>query len=247
MLLACSPQNDPLGPAAAAETAPATSGSGDSASEVTAGGPVVNGIPAVLRVGGDMDASVERRGESFYSGACSITTPLPDGYPSPTPPGAIDIKAYPSVRRAEVSGDSSPDFGMNLGFWPLFNHIKDRGIAMTSPVEMDYRGGDEDSVGRAWTMSFLYRTDELGPTGQAGRVKVVDTAPMAVLALGGQGSYSRTRVQDGLETLRLWLDANPQWRAAGEPRALYYNGPDVPNRNKWYEVQIPIRRVGAEG
>lgn len=194
-----------------------------------------------------MDASVDRRGENYYAGACSITTPLPAGYPAPTPPGAIDIKSYPSVRRAEVSGESSPDFGMNLGFWPLFNHIKDRGIAMTSPVEMDYRGGDEDSVGSAWTMSFLYRTDDLGPTGQAGRVVVVDTEPMTVLALGGQGTYSRTRVQDGLETLRQWLDANPQWRAAGEPRALYYNGPDVPNRNKWYEVQIPIRSVGADG
>jgi hypothetical protein len=193
-----------------------------------------------------MAAAIERRGENFYAGACSITTPLPEGYPPPTPPEAIDLKSYPSVRRAEVRGESSPDFGMNVGFWPLFNHIKDRGIAMTSPVEMNYRGGDEDSVGSAWTMAFLYRSDDLGPTGRAGRVTVVDTEPMTVVALGGQGTYSRTRVQDGLETLRQWLDANPQWRAAGEPRALYYNGPEKPNRDKWYEVQIPVRPAAPE-
>ncbi len=203
------------------------------------------GMPAVLRVGGDMDAAVQRRGGNYSAGSCSITTPLPAGYPDPTPPGAIEIKSYPSVRRAEVRGESSPDLGMNFAFWPLFNHIKDRGIAMTSPVEMDYRGGDDDSVGSAWTMSFLYRSEDLGPTGKAGRVVVVDTEPMTVLALGGKGTYSRSRVQAGLEELRQWLDANPQWRAAGEPRALYYNGPEKPNRDKWYEVQIPIKPAGA--
>lgn len=202
--------------------------------------------PTVRRVGGDLAAAIERRGESFYFDRCAITTPLPTGYPDPTPPGAIDLKEYPSVRRAEYRGESSPDFGMNLGFWPLFNHIKDRGIAMTSPVEMDYRGGDDDSVGAAWTMSFLYRTDDLGPTGKAGRVQVVDTQPMTVLSLGGQGAYSRKRVQAGLEQLRQWLDVNPGWRASGEPRALYYNGPEKANRDKWYEVQIPVRRVEAD-
>ena len=190
-----------------------------------------------------MGAAIERRGESRFAGPCSITTPLPEGYPEPTPPGAIDIKFYPSVRRAEVRGETGPDLGMNIGFWPLFNHIKDRGIAMTSPVEMDYRGGDDDSVGSAWTMSFLYRKGDMGPTGKAGRVEVVDTAPMTVLSLGGRGTYSRTRVQDGLEQLRQWLDANQEWCAAGEPRALYYNGPEKPSRDKWYEVQIPIKRV----
>lgn len=200
----------------------------------------------VFRVGGDMDAAVVQRGDNFYFGRCAITTPLPEGYPPPTPPGAIDLKRYPSIRRAEVDGGSNPDLGMNFAFWPLFRHIKDRGIAMTSPVEMDYRGGGEGRAGSEWTMSFVYRTADLGPTGEAGRVRVVDTEPMTVLALGGQGSYARRRVQDGVETLRRWLDEHPEWRAAGEPRALYYNGPEMPGSRKWYEVQIPVRQVSAE-
>lgn len=202
-----------------------------------------DGAWQVLRVGGDLDAAVIQRGESFYFDRCAITTPLPAGYPPPTPPGAIDLKRYPSIRRAEVDGGSNPDLGMNFAFWPLFRHIKDRGIAMTSPVEMDYRGGGEGRAGSEWTMSFVYRTADLGPTGDAGRVRVVDTEPMTVLALGGQGSYSRWRVQEGLEVLRRWLDEHPEWRAAGEPRALYYNGPEMPGSRKWYEVQIPVREA----
>ncbi|MBX3406314.1 MAG: heme-binding protein [Phycisphaeraceae bacterium] len=204
-----------------------------------------DGAWQVLRVGGDVAAAVVQRGENFYFGQSAITTPLPAGYPPPTPPGAIDLKRYPSIRRAEVDGGSNPDLGMNFAFWPLFRHIKDRGIAMTSPVEMDYRGGGESRAGSEWTMSFVYRTADLGPTGDAGRVRVVDTEPMTVLALGGQGSYARRRVQDGIETLRRWLDEHPEWRAAGEPRALYYNGPEMPGSRKWYEVQIPVREVSA--
>ena len=31
-----------------------------------------------------------------------IEAPLPDGYPAPTPPGMIELKTYPVVRRAVV-------------------------------------------------------------------------------------------------------------------------------------------------
>lgn len=73
------------------------------------------GLPALQCVGGDKDAKIEKRGENYYAGVCSITTPLPVGYPDPTPPGAIDLKVYPSVRCAEVSGTTMPDYGMYQG------------------------------------------------------------------------------------------------------------------------------------
>ncbi|MFN9971363.1 MAG: hypothetical protein ACK58T_15860, partial [Phycisphaerae bacterium] len=91
------------------------------------------------------DAAVNKRGEGESTtfsadGVLTIDTPLPVGYPDPTPPGAIDLKLYPSVRRAEVSGEvKSLSSGGNDGFWPLFRHIQRRDIAMTSPVEMEYR------------------------------------------------------------------------------------------------------------
>jgi hypothetical protein len=175
-----------------------------------------------------------------------IATPLPEGYPAPTPPKAIDIKGYPLVRRAQVKGQANPDIGMNVGFWPLFNHIKKREIAMTSPVEMEY-GSDaqEKDASPQWTMAFLYRTTDLGPTGTANeneRVEVVDVQPMTVISMGFKGVYSRGMVDATVKTLREELAKHSEWEVAGEPRALYYNGPEMPNGRKWGEVQIPIQR-----
>ncbi len=223
-----------------------------------------DGLVPLRRVGGDQDAKVEKRGEHYYAGICSITTPLPVGYPEPTPPGAIDLKVYPSVRRAEVSGTTMPDYGMYQGFFPLFNHIKKREIAMTSPVEMDYRmlkadgsqtrdherSGDaykatESDAGEkdaAWTMSFLYRNNELGPTGADGRVEVRDAEPLVVVSIGMKGSYMTARVKIGVAKLNGWLESQGEWEAAGPVRALYYNGPDVARRDQWSEVQLPVRR-----
>ncbi len=74
-----------------------------------------------------------------------IEAPLPVGYPSPTPPGCIELKTYPKVRRAQI--ESKATGGQN-GFWPLFSHIQKRQIAMTSPVEMDYHKMSLDGNGK---------------------------------------------------------------------------------------------------
>jgi hypothetical protein len=182
-----------------------------------------------------------------------VEAPLPAGYPAPTPPGMIELKTYPVVRRAEYSAKGSTNFGMNVGFWPLFNHIKDRDIAMTSPVEMDYRPEGErtpldpmDDANGSWTMSFLYRTTDLGPTGEDGRIKVVDLPELTVVSSGMRGGYGMGTVNAGLEQLRQWFDSQDQWEPAGNPRGLNYNGPQVPMRNKWSEVQVPVKRKAAK-
>lgn len=209
---------------------------------------------AVLRVLGDAAIKpVLENGEYRLSElGLLIEAPLPEGYPAPTPPGMIELKTYPSVRRAEYSAKGSSNFGMNVGFWPLFNHIKSREIAMTSPVEMDYKPTGErmplapmqDAEG-SWTMSFLYRKADLGPTGADGRVKVVDTPEITVLSIGMRGAYGMGTVNSGMDALSKWLSAQSQWQATGDPRGLNYNGPQVPMKNKWSEVQIVVRRQSA--
>ncbi len=196
-----------------------------------------------IRVGGDIRAQVTFEEGEYRAGPCRIPTPLPVGYPAPTPPGAIEIKGYPLVRRAQVRGVMAPDLGMNLSFWSLFRHISRRQIAMTSPVEMDYEGldGRDEKMPDRWTMSFLYRTTDDGPRGVDRSVEIVDLPPMTVVSVGFRGSASIARVQEQLATLELWLEQHPEWAAAGDPRALFYNGPEVPERNKWVEVQIPIQ------
>ena len=203
--------------------------------------------PAVTRVGGDAQVITEFVNGEFRSGDCRIPTPLPDGYPVPTPPGAIELKRYPLVRRAEIGGTMTPDWGMNFTFFPLFNHIKRRDIAMTSPVELNYSGLEPS--GRkgpnSWTMSFLYRSADLAPAGidpKDTRILIEDIPPMAVVAIGMRGAYKLNRVKNGVSQLRGWLSQQSDWEEAGEPRALFYNGPEARKRDLWSELQIPVRR-----
>ncbi|MFM7051792.1 MAG: heme-binding protein [Planctomycetota bacterium] len=206
----------------------------------------------VTRVGGDTTATIEVKDGVFRFGPSRIESPLPAGYPEPTPPGSIDIKRYPTVRRAEFVSSGSPASGMNMGFFPLFNHIKKKDIAMTSPVEMDYRGMWDLDTGKresdaapSWTMSFLYRTAELAPTGKDGNVQVVDRPEMTVVSVGMNGPYGTGVMEKGLGMLAEWLKANPEWEPCGDPRAFHYNGPYIPNRVKWSEIQIPVRRASG--
>lgn len=203
--------------------------------------------PLSMRVGGDREVATQYHDGEYQSGSARVTTPLPEGYPPPTPPGAIELKRYPPVRRAGISGSMTPDWGMNFAFFPLFNHIKRRDIAMTSPVELDYEGLNEEGADkpRAWTMSFLYRDAEMGPVGvdpSDERILIEDVPPMTVIAVGLQGPYKMALVNKALAELRGWLDGQSEWRAAGEPRALFYNGPEAAAREKWSEIQIPLQR-----
>jgi hypothetical protein len=182
-----------------------------------------------------------------------IESPLPEGYPEPTPPGAIDIKDYPSVRRAELVSKDDSAAGMTAGFFPLFNHIKKREIAMTAPVEMDYAelykdfmNGESADEGEATetTMSFLYRSANLGPVGKDGKIVVRDTAPVTVLSVGAKGGFDATEAMD---TLRAWLKQQQEWEVAGQPRMFVYNGPFIDPDARWSEVQVPIRRRDKAG
>lgn len=198
------------------------------------------------RVGGDLRTQVSGVDGDFRAGPCRIDTPLPAGYPVPTPPGAIELKTYPSVRRAVIQGQDSPDKGMNWAFWPLFNHIKKHDIAMTSPVEMDFAGltpGTREPSG--WSMAFLYRTPELNGLGEDGGVGVVDAPPVTVVAVGVKGDYGMSLVEKGMAKIEAWLAENPRWEPAGEWRSLYYNGPSLRWWNKWAEVQLPVRPVSG--
>ena len=176
--------------------------------------------------------------------------PLPDGYNAPTPNGAIELKTYPTVRRAQFDSKDlflNFIFGQSRAFWTLFNHIKSRNIAMTAPVEFDFRNADaaRKFLGNPeWIMSFLYRTPNLGPTGDAGDdVVVVDRPEVTVLSLGLEGEFSFKLLNQGVDRLRNILKTQTNWVAVGEPRFFGYNSPMV--KNKWAEVQIPIARVAS--
>lgn len=192
----------------------------------------------------EFPAQASFAGGVWRCGPCRIDTPLPAGWPAPTPPGAVEIKHYPITRGAWVGGEAFPDVGSNMAFFTLFNHIKSRDLPMTSPVEMRYDGLAEEGSLRRWNMAFLYPTPQDGRLGEAGRVQVMDAAPATFLSMGVRGGYGRAAADSLIGPLKEVLAALPGWEAAGEVRVLFYNGPDVPSRNRWVEVQIPIRRSG---
>lgn len=200
------------------------------------------------------DASAEIADGVWRSGTAAIPTPLPVGYPAPTPPGTVELKRYPLVRRAEVaSSRGKAESGRMVAFFPLFNHIKRRDIEMTAPVEMEAKAydaaagvaGDVGEEGEAWAMSFLYREVEQGATGQDEqdkRVRVVDTPETVVASRGFQGNYSDARIERELTALAEWIAQDGRMEPAGRVRVLMYNGgPGDDPRRSWGEVQIPVR------
>ncbi len=190
--------------------------------------------------------SVFRVGDEWICGDSRISTKLPEGYPPPTPIGAIELKWYPAVRRATVEGSGSADWGVNFAFFPLFRHIEGKGIAMTAPVEIDYDDVEHaDDRPSDWTMAFLYEKFSDGPEGEYGRVVVSDAPPVVVISAGVRGPYRVTNDQQALEALEAWLAKHPEWERAAPPRVLRYNGPEMPNSRKWSEVQIPVRLAAA--
>ena len=68
-------------------------------------------VGTAYRVYGD-SAPANYSSGVWKSGLFATEAPIPDGYVPPTPENCIEMKSYPSVRRAEGSA-----------FMPLFNHI----------------------------------------------------------------------------------------------------------------------------
>ncbi|MEM8758243.1 MAG: heme-binding protein [Planctomycetota bacterium] len=213
------------------------------AAAIATGAPVAGQI---IRLRGPSEGDITERpgsdGPLYSAGRVATDTKLPIGYPRPTPPGAVEVKHYGTVRQAEFSGSSDPRRASRSGFMPLFGHIQRNSIAMTAPVEMRFEDAPEPNGNGSteWTMAFLYHTEADGPTGRDGEVRVVDTEPLTVVALGVRGG----RGFEDLGTARAELEAviaeNTQWTATGSVRMLGYNGPATPVRDRWWELQIPV-------
>jgi len=170
------------------------------------------------------------------------SAPLPEGWPDLTPVGEVAVREYPVYRAATVEDATIEGDGMNSMFMTLFNHIKQKDIAMTAPVEMAYAPGESPQMA---TMAFLYRSTALGETGEDGSVRVEDLPAMTFASVGVRGAYNSRTYEGGLTILNQWLASTRDWRATGAPRYLGYNGPFVLPFLRYGEVQIPVERMGG--
>lgn len=168
--------------------------------------------------------------------------PLPIGFPPPTETGLIEIKQYPEYRAVTYTHNGEVQQASRVAFNPLYQHISNNNISMTTPVEVRYYGDlpvQIDSYTHA-DVSFLYSDPKISPTSIAPNVKVTDYPPMTVVSIGIQGAYTWESYQIHLQKLETWLNQHPEYKIVGESRRFLYNSPMTPESLKRSEVQIPI-------
>ncbi len=165
-----------------------------------------------------------------------VESPLPEGFPEPTPVGEIRVQVYPTYRVAKTEMASVE----SLAFWTLFNHIQKHDIAMTAPVEMTY-SAEADGATKKTAMLFMYRSTEQGKLGLDGKVDVFDVPGHVAVSIGIRGKTTKERIADAKSRLENWLvDHRDEYESAGPLRIMGYNSPFVPDKKRFTEVQIPV-------
>ena len=165
-----------------------------------------------------------------------VEAPVPAGFPAPTPVGVVEIKKLPVYRMAKVANSG---MGGN-NFFTLFNHIKKNNIEMTAPVEMTMT--EKNGKYTESSMAFLYQETTLGKVGPQGNIAVLDTTECTVVSVGMRGSPS----SENIESARRWLlekikNAPEAYEIAGELKVMGYNSPFMPEKLRYYEVQLPLK------
>ena len=165
-----------------------------------------------------------------------VEAPVPAGFPAPSPVGVVEIKKLPVYRMAKVANSG---MGGN-NFFTLFNHIKKNNIEMTAPVEMTMT--EKNGKYTESSMAFLYQETTLGKVGPQGNVAVLDTTECTVVSVGMRGSPS----SENIESARRWLlekikNTPEAYEIAGELKVMGYNSPFMPEKLRYYEVQLPLK------
>jgi hypothetical protein len=165
-----------------------------------------------------------------------VEAPVPAGFPAPTPVGVVEIKKLPVYRMAKVA---SSGLGGN-NFFTLFNHIKKNKIEMTAPVEMTM--AEKNGKYTESSMAFLYQETTLGKVGPQGNIAVLDTKECMVASIGMRGSPSSENIESAKRWLIEKIKNDPEaYEIAGELKVMGYNSPFMPEKLRYYEVQLPLK------
>ena len=150
--------------------------------------------------------------------------------------GFCEIKTLPAgtILRTSSRGEY---FEENNGlFMRLFRTINDNKVPMTVPVEAKMKPG---------TMVFYLdkasapRKDLRLPEG----VSRQNLPARTVASIGIRGGYTRESYEKNLEKLREWIKTQQNVRVAGEPYAVYWNGPFTLPFLKRSEIHLPVQRA----
>jgi len=149
-----------------------------------------------------------------------------------TPVGTIEIKKLPARTTlvASAPGDAFKDRGAS--FMKLFNYIKQNQISMSVPVEA--------SASKNEMVFFVGASSPSQTLPSTNGVSVKTLPETTVASIGLRGSYSRENYDDGVKRLAAWLAGQSEWRANGQPYAVYWNSPFVPWFMRKSEIHMPI-------
>lgn len=166
-----------------------------------------------------------------------LLTPLPtmaaeQAFP-PTPPGVAEFKTLPAGMLLKATGQGSYFDQSNQLFRPLFSYISTHQIAMTTPVEAKIDG--------AAMYFWVAASEQPKVAGNTAGVEVIQVPERRVASLGASGAYSRANFEKTRDGLLAWLARQPGMEAAGEPYAVYWNGPFTLWFAKQSEVHVPVR------
>lgn len=174
----------------------------------------------------------------------TVEAPIPEGFPTPTLIDEIELKTYPTYRMVTATPETMKRQrsgrwwarGDNNLFFALFDHINQKQIPMTTPVEMNMGEGN-----RAQRMGFMYLSTSQGTTGPDGAVDVVDVPASTVLSIGQRGYTSDAIIQSARSRLEAYLATRPDLEPAGELRVMGWNSPSMPMAKRFFEIQIPVK------
>lgn len=154
-----------------------------------------------------------------------------------TEPGRVELKTLPAGTLLKAAGKGDY-FGQDGSlFLRLFRFISARDVAMTTPVEAQV----DDAA-----MFFWVAEKDRAKAGAAKEgIEVVARPAREVASAGAKGAYSRENFLKTKAVLVAWLAGRSDLEAAGEPYAVFWNGPFTPWFAKRYEVHQPVRRKAA--
>ncbi|MBK1621410.1 heme-binding protein [Lamprobacter modestohalophilus] len=172
--------------------------------------------------------------------------------------GDFELRDYPPLVVAEVSGSGSRQQSLSSGFGPLARYIfaKERGgerIAMTAPVQQRALAADEKIAMTApvtqtptndgnWSVQFImpaeFGLEDLPPPGND-QVRLDKIPARSVAAVRFSGRTNDQAIAEQQARLEAWM-AERGLESRGEPIYAYYNDPFTPGPLRRNEVLFEV-------
>lgn len=152
-----------------------------------------------------------------------------------TPVDKVEVKTLPQSKTLVTEGEGRYFDRADGLFMRLFRYIREHEVAMTVPVEA--------RMEKAQMLFHVGGMDAGKALKDRDDVKVMEREARLVASFGVRGSYTEKNFTKARERLDRWVAESEDFVSAGEPYAVFWNGPFVPGFLKRFEVHVPLTAV----